>query len=198
MWFRFPKEAANSTTREGFVDLPIDAAAWLLNFKNLNASVISQANVSYLHNIINKYIYNLEHFMMNINVKIQLKLSKTYEWSTKEITPEGSPLMEMIDLGINRVKYACEIVIALMSELKQASTAGKCKILVAIDGYNAFFSNETRVKNDAKQCVPASNVSLTQAFLDITKPDWCNGEIIVTVDRYATKVIKFDHLPIFK
>ncbi|OXU23458.1 hypothetical protein TSAR_001642 [Trichomalopsis sarcophagae] len=160
MWYRFPREVANSTTREGFVDLPIDAAAWLVNFKNQNKLILNQ---------------------------VDLKLSNAYEWSSQESSLKGSPLIELIDFGIQRVKYASDIVVALMSELKQASIAGKCKIMVAIDCYNAFFANKTNVKNDAKQKVPASKVTLTQAFLDITKSDWCNGEIILAVDQFSTQ-----------
>lgn len=119
-----------------------------------------------------------------------MRLSKTYEWSSQESSPKGSPLTDLIDFGIQRIKYASDIVIELISELKQASTAGKCKIMVAIDGYNAFFGNDTMVKNDARQRVNAAKVSLTQAFLDITKSDWCNGEVILVVDQHACKVIK--------
>lgn len=50
MWFRFPKEVANSVTREGLVDLPIDAAAWLLNFKNQNNLMLNQVDVSLIMN----------------------------------------------------------------------------------------------------------------------------------------------------
>lgn len=124
-------------------------------------------------------------------IEKQIRLTKDYEWTAKEISTEDSPLIELINFGINRVKYASDIVIAVLNELKIASTANKCKVLVAIDGFNAFFTNDTCVKNDSKQIMPTSKISLTQAFLDITKSDWCNGEVIVTVDQYATKVSEY-------
>lgn len=115
-------------------------------------------------------------------------MSKTYQWGAQETLQQNAPIIELVNLGINRMKYACDIVKVLLQELKLASTAGKCKVLVAIDGYNSFFGETTRIKNNLKQFVPASKVSLTEAFLEITKSDWCNGQIVVTVDILGTKV----------
>ena len=95
----------------------------------------------------------------------------------------------MIDFGINRIKFASEIIITLMDELKQASIAGKCKTMVVIDGYNAFFANYTRIKNEQKQFVAADKITLTHAFLNITRNDWNNGAVVVSVDSRAVKVI---------
>lgn len=94
----------------------------------------------------------------------------------------------MIDLGINRLKYASEIIIALMSELKEASIAGKCNTLVVIDGYNTFFTETTRIFNDNKVMMLPEKISLTIAFLDITKHDWCNGAVVLSVDQLAVNV----------
>lgn len=109
-------------------------------------------------------------------------------WNQRETTPKDTPILEMIDFGINRVKYACGVVDALIKELKFASTAGKCKTLVVIDGFNAFTSNHTRIHNDSKEMVLPKQVSLTLPFLDITKSDWCNGAVVLTVDVTANKV----------
>jgi hypothetical protein len=46
-WFRRCKESADSTTREGFVDLPLDAAAWLIHFKNQNAALLNDLKVRF-------------------------------------------------------------------------------------------------------------------------------------------------------
>ncbi|KAG8232062.1 hypothetical protein J437_LFUL012013 [Ladona fulva] len=153
------KEVANSTSKEGYYDLPLDAAAWLLHFKTQNASLLN---------------------------KLNLKVSQEYVWSKREITKEGDPLTELIDLGLNRVKYASDIVVALIKEIKEASTSGRCKTLVALDGFNAFFSTKTRIKSDTKAMVLPPKVTLTEAFLDITKFDWCNGGVVLTVDELAS------------
>ncbi|XP_046628173.1 28S ribosomal protein S29, mitochondrial [Neodiprion virginianus] len=167
-WFRHPKEVANSTTREGYVDLPIDAAAWLIHFKNQNSQLLEQ---------------------------LKLTTDKEYTWSLRESTPRGVPLMQLVDLGINRVRYASEIIIALTSELKEASIAGKCQTLVMIDGYNIFFTDRTRVFTDAKAMVLPDKVSLTIAALEMTKYDWCNGAVVVSVDQLAVGGKKESDLP---
>ena len=94
----------------------------------------------------------------------------------------------MIEFGISRIKFANAVVDALFKELKQASISGKCQILVAIGAFNSLFTDHTNIKDDNKKIVPAHKVSLTRSFLEITKSDWCNGQIVLTVDKVATKV----------
>lgn len=157
-WFKRPKETTNSATFEGFIDLPFDAAAWLLHFKAQNATLLP---------------------------KLDLKTTKDYVWSKRETTPAGSTLLELIEHGINRVKFASDAIAALLSELKQHSTAGKCKVMVGIDGYNAFFHDKTRILTENKAKVTPDKVTLTKPFLDITNYDWTNGVCILAVDRIA-------------
>lgn len=76
----------------------------------------------------------------------------------------------------------------MVEELKIASIAGKCKTLVVIDGFNAFFSNYTRVYNENNMYVPPDKISITSAFYNCVNYNWCNGAAILTVDRRATKV----------
>ncbi|XP_030387188.1 28S ribosomal protein S29, mitochondrial [Scaptodrosophila lebanonensis] len=157
-WMKRPKETANATGQEGFIDLPFDAAAWLVHFKTQNAQLLQ---------------------------KLQLKTSKDYVWSKRESTPTGSLLTELVEHGIARIKYASETIAAVISELKQLSTAGQCKVMVAIDGFNAFFHPETRIFSDNKQRVTPDRITLTQPFLNITNYDWTNGVCILSVDKIA-------------
>lgn len=113
---------------------------------------------------------------------LQLKISKDYTWNQREMTSKGTPIQELIEFGINRMKYACGVVDALLKELKLASTAGKCKTIVVIDAFNAFTSNYTRIRDDNKMVVPPNKVTLAIPFLDITEDDWCNGAVVLTVD----------------
>lgn len=48
----------------------------------------------------------------------QLKINKEYVWSKREKTEVGAPLSELVELGINRVKYACDVIDALVDEIK--------------------------------------------------------------------------------
>ncbi|XP_044732574.1 28S ribosomal protein S29, mitochondrial [Chrysoperla carnea] len=155
-WMRKCKEYANSTTKEGYVDLPIDSATWLVHFRTQNAHLLSD-----------------------------LLTSNDYVWSKRESTPKGSKLIELVEHGINRIKFASDCIVAIAEEIKILSTQGKCKTLVAIDGFNAFFYPHTRVYTDAKVAVPPNKVRLTDAFLSLTQCDWSNGSIVVTVDEQA-------------
>lgn len=164
-WMKRPKETANSATFEGFIDLPFDAAAWLIHFKTQNGTLLP---------------------------KLDLKTTKDYVWSKRETTPAGSTLSELIEHGITRVKFASDTISALLSEIKQYSTAGKCKVMVGIDGYNAFFHDKTRILAENKSKVSPDKVTLTKPFLDITNYDWTNGVCILAVDRIALTEERMD------
>lgn len=56
---------------------------------------------------------------------IKLNTTQTYTWSKRESTPEGAYLGELVDLGLNRGKYATGCVVALLDELKKAAVIGK-------------------------------------------------------------------------
>lgn len=160
IWFRFPKETSNSDKIPGIIDLPIDAGKWLLYFKNQNINLLSN---------------------------LDLKTSKNYEWSIREATASGSSLLEMIEFGINRVRYASSVIDALLNELKEACKADKCKVLAAMDAYNAFWSDYTNIRNDNKVIVSPKQISLTSIFTNFVKPDWCNGAAVLIVDNKANK-----------
>lgn len=158
LWFEHAKESSSSPTKEGMIDINIDAAAWLIRFKTQNADLLN---------------------------KLQLTCSKEYVWSQRESTPASATIVELIDHGINRVKYASDVIAHLVEELKQQSTAGKCRTMVAIDGFNTFFQTTTRIKDDNRRYVAASEITITEPFLSLTKADWSNGVCILTVDKHA-------------
>ncbi|KAL4713943.1 hypothetical protein ACJJTC_015597 [Scirpophaga incertulas] len=152
------KEMANSLTRDGFVDLPLDAAAWLLHFKTQNRVYLKSAD---------------------------LVTSKEYVWSKREKTEMGKPLLELVEHGINRVKYSCDVIDVLMSEIKILSNNKKCKTFVAIDGFNSFFYPLTRLNTPTKRKVTPEEVTLTTSFMELTKNNWTNAAIVLTVDQLA-------------
>lgn len=51
------KEMVNSPTREGFVDLPLDSAAWLVHFKSQNIRLLKELDVCFRF-ILKCVIYN--------------------------------------------------------------------------------------------------------------------------------------------
>nr|CAD7268270.1 unnamed protein product [Timema shepardi] len=132
---------------------------------------------------------------------MRLRISKDYIWSKRETTKEGSSILELVEHGINRVKYSSDCIIALLKEIKTHSTHGRCKTLVAIDGFNAFFYPKTRVVDEYKAIIHPSKITLTEAFIEITKFDWSNGAVVVTVDQIAAsddrQASGFEHMDPF-
>lgn len=155
-WMRRPKEFSNSDTKEGRIDLNLDAAAWLVHFKTQNATLLAS-----------------------------LSTTEEHIWTKREKTEKGAPILQLIDHGINRVKFASDCVLALAKEIKTLSSSGKCKTLVAIDGFNAFFYPRTRIYTEKKEKVHPLKLTLTEAFLDLTLFNWHNAAIVVTVDQMA-------------
>lgn len=168
-WMRRCKESSNSETKEGFINLNLDAAAWLLHFKTQNCNVLKNS---------------------------EMRISKDYIWSKRESSLKDSTLLELIDHGINRVKYASDTIIALIEEVQILSNGGKCKTLVAIDGFNAFFYPNTRIFTEKKEIVHPAKVSITEPFLNLTKSNWKNGVAVITVDEIAiAEQDQTSHLP---
>lgn len=172
-WYKKPKEKASSATHENCFDLPIDAAGWLIHFKSQNAALLE---------------------------KLDMKCSKDYVWSKRETTAAGAPLMELVDHGITRIKFACDIIAVLLEELKLQSTQGKCKTMVGIDGYNAMFRPTTYITGETRaHKITTDQITLTNPFINITNYDWTNGVCVLVVDEIAmTKEVEAEsELPRF-
>lgn len=58
-------------------------------------------------------------------VLLQLKTSEQYNWTQRETTAAGQPLMALADLGISRARFASDSVTAIMKELKQFASQGR-------------------------------------------------------------------------
>lgn len=168
-WVRKFKERSNSELKEGFIDLNLDAAAWLAHFKLQN-----------------------EHLLSNP----EFKTSQEFVWNKRETTPKDTPLIELIEYGISRVKYASSIVSQLCNEIKQLSNNGICKTLVAIDGYNGFFYPKTKILTEKREVVHPHKLSITEGFLNLSKSDWSNGVVVVTLDELIIpEEEQVSHLP---
>lgn len=168
-WTYNPKDFTSSVNHPGQIDLPIDSALWLQHFHTQNSTVLQE---------------------------LDLRLSRTYEWSKREITNEGEPLTALIDKGINRMKFASECIKALLQEIKLHSqserfNAKNIRILVAVDGVNCFFK-PTKLKRDDKSVVQPSDVTPIRAFMNLFNNDWKNAAIVVTVDSMAIPFMKSD------
>lgn len=164
-WFGHSKEVVTSIQDPSLIDLPLDAAAWLKRFEITNSDLVT---------------------------RLDLRVTKDYVWNQREKNAKDSPLIELVKHGINRVKYAPACVDAVVNELKHYSRQGRCKTLVAIDGYNGFFAPTTRLRTEQKIYMVPANVTLTRTFLSAVKADWNNGAVIVTVDRRSGRNGRFN------
>lgn len=170
-WLRSPRETVNSQTRPGLVDLPENAVRWLLHFKTQNQTLIKE---------------------------LDLRLTSEYEWSKREVSKPGEPLLDIVELGLNRSRHACEIIIAVIKEIKTMSKLEKCRTLICIDGFNAFFHPETRIKNEEKQLMAPEQISFIPAFLNATKSDWHNAAVVVTCDELAVPGHNKSYTPLYQ
>jgi small subunit ribosomal protein S29 len=142
---------------EGFIDQPRQGKLFLERFKIQNTELLK---------------------------KLELKTTQKYEWSQREATEVGSPLMDIVDHGLLRVRHSCDCVEALANELKIQATAGKCKVLVAAEGINAIF-HRTIHRRENKDPIEGHELSMVRAIKEMLKYDWKNGAVVVTVDRMA-------------
>ncbi|XP_053405783.1 28S ribosomal protein S29, mitochondrial-like [Mercenaria mercenaria] len=153
-WLRYrktkPREYSMSSYKEGRFDYTDDAMEWLGYFKKQNA-----------------------HLLQNI------KTTKEYVWSQREKSLEGTELLDIIDFGISRRKYASDCIGVIFREIKLKASEKQLKVLVAVEGVNGFWKNTT-IK-EQKQLVSALQVSTFQHFLKLFQPDWTNGVCVGTV-----------------
>lgn len=157
-WTRRCKDHCNSEIHKDFRDTPIDSAAWLVHFKTQNQHLLSGK---------------------------ELTVSEKYVWSRREETLPGATLLELIELGINRIKYASSIIVVLASEVMKLSSEGRCKTMVVIDGYNAFFNDFARMVDENVVPIKTSQLTVTKAFMNLTKYNWTNGSVVVSVDKFV-------------
>ncbi|KAG8189183.1 hypothetical protein JTE90_013717 [Oedothorax gibbosus] len=154
IWTKRPKEVVASQYNEQRIDLPVESAIWLQHFKQQNSELLQQ---------------------------IDLKTTKSYSWSKREVTEQGEPLINVIEHGIQRVRHASDCVAVLLKEIKIHSASGKFKALVLVDGVNAFWC-KTNVKRPDRSLVPPSEITITRAFMKMLQNDWNNAAVIASVD----------------
>ena len=94
-----------------------------------------------------------------------------YTWSVREKTPAGSPLMEIIDVGCDRLAFAADAVNVLIRELKLNCSAGNCKLIVVCDGVNSLFAENTLVHREKREWKSGPYYHFTE---------WCRNCVKVT------------------
>ncbi|XP_071039776.1 small ribosomal subunit protein mS29 isoform X2 [Parasteatoda tepidariorum] len=164
-WTKHVKEVVDSQYKERRIDLPVDSALWLQHFKSQNSSLLEE---------------------------LDLRVSKSYTWSKREVTEAGAPLTDVIEHGIERVRHASDCVAVLLKEIKLLSQSGRFKTAVVVDGVNAFFSktNKFQFKKADKSVALADDITIVRAMKKLLNNDWNNAVVITSADmiphdRYA-------------
>ncbi|KAL5005477.1 hypothetical protein ScPMuIL_018933 [Solemya velum] len=151
-WLNHYKEVSVSAHSAHRVDLPYEASDWLQHFCTQNFDLLKD-----------------------------IKTTQTYKWTKRESAAEGTPLLELIDFGLNRVKFAADCVGALLREIRVQASDNKFRVLVAVECVNAFWK-DTTIRTESRDFVPAEKLSLVHNFKKMLRSDWTNGIALCTVD----------------
>jgi hypothetical protein len=91
----------------------------------------------------------LKYFMECNHSKMEgTKTHQTYVWSSREKTPSGSALLDVVTQGLERPKFAADCLNVLLKELRANSSEGACKVSVVVDGINVLFEETSMVCKD--------------------------------------------------
>ncbi|XP_040020715.2 small ribosomal subunit protein mS29 isoform X1 [Gasterosteus aculeatus] len=155
IWVKNCKELLPSSYNTSRFDQPLQASEWLRNFRNTN-----------------------EHFLSKI------KTRQRYSWTKREFTEEGSPLGQLVDQGISRVKSSSDVVGAVMKELRAQSgqPESNFRLALAVDGVNALWGRSTIRKED-KSTVDPEELTLVHNLKKLMTKSWTGGAIITTLSQ---------------
>ncbi|XP_061572885.1 28S ribosomal protein S29, mitochondrial isoform X2 [Cololabis saira] len=155
IWMKNCKELLPSSYNTSRFDQPLQATAWLRNFRVTSEPFLSK-----------------------------IKTKQRYVWTKREFTEEGRPLGELVDLGISRVKSSSDVVGAVMKELRLQSgqPGAEFRLAVAVDGVNALWGRST-IKKEDKSAVEPEELTLVYNLRKLMKNDWTGGAIIATLSQ---------------
>ncbi|XP_037532850.1 28S ribosomal protein S29, mitochondrial [Nematolebias whitei] len=155
LWVKNCKELLPSSYKASRFDQPLQATAWLRNFKITNEAALSK-----------------------------IKTKHRYVWTKREFTEEGSLLGQLVDKGITRIKSSSDVVGAVIKELKLQSGQPDAgfRLAVAVDGVNALWGRTTLKKED-KSPVDPEELTLIYNLRKLMKNDWTGGAIIATLAK---------------
>ena len=120
-------------------------------------------------------------------------------FSYRESTPEGSPLSQIIETGLNRPRFAADCLNIFLKEIKINLQQGwnKHPVMLMIDGVNTLFQERTFVSKTIPR--RKSNLRITPKYLQdacspdelglcvalkhLLKSDYKNSCVVSSVDR---------------
>uniref|UniRef100_A0A8C6R717 Small ribosomal subunit protein mS29 n=1 Tax=Nannospalax galili TaxID=1026970 RepID=A0A8C6R717_NANGA len=153
LWVKNCQELLPSTYNKQRFDQPLEASTWLKNFRTTNERFLSK-----------------------------IKVQEKYVWNKRESTEKGSPLGEVIEQGITRVRNATDAVGIVLKELKRQSSMGMFHLLVAVDGVNALWGRTT-LKREDKSLIAPEELALVHNLRKMVKNDWHGGAVVLTLSQ---------------
>jgi len=178
-WITSHQEVAPSSFTPGRIDHIVNANLFLKNFR--------QANTDRLAGCVTH---------------------KEYVWSSRDKIQAGAPLMEVVDLGCDRLTFAADAMNVLIRELKLNCDANNCKLMVVVDGVNALFAEFTRVHKEkriqeriehkswedwTKQYAQVDDCTVLRNVKKLLNNDYRNAVIVTSVDTEAQMLV--EHQP---
>lgn len=163
-WNRWNRNELNDSERSTFskevrVDQPKNSITWLTRFKHQNEELIRRKDI---------------------------RLKNTYTWNKREQSVPGDEMMSVVEFGMSRGKYATDVVGVVLKELKMGADGGDWRLMVAIDGVNAFWSTTNIQQDDDRtRFHPPGELSLVHFFKKLLRSDWHNGAVVCSVDGNA-------------
>ncbi|XP_063137682.1 small ribosomal subunit protein mS29 isoform X4 [Rattus norvegicus] len=142
LWVKNCGELLQSTYNKQRFDQPLEASTWLKNFKTTNERFLGQ-----------------------------IKVQEKYVWNKRESTEKGSPLGEVVEQGLTRVRNATDAVGVVLKELKTQSSLGLFHLLVAVDGVNALWGRTT-LKREDRTLIAPEELALVRNLRKMVKNDW--------------------------
>ncbi|XP_040854973.1 28S ribosomal protein S29, mitochondrial isoform X2 [Ochotona curzoniae] len=153
LWVKNSPDLLQSTYNRKRLDQPLEASTWLKNFKTVNERFLSQ-----------------------------IKVQEKYLWSKRESVEKGSPLGQVVEQGLTRVKNATDAVGIVLKELKKQSSLGLFHLLVAVDGVNALWGRTT-LKREDKNPIAPEELALIHNLRKMMRNDWTGGAIVLTLSQ---------------
>ncbi|KAF6292714.1 death associated protein 3 [Rhinolophus ferrumequinum] len=153
LWVKNCRDLMQSTYNKQRFDQPLEASIWLKNFKTANERFLSQ-----------------------------IKTQEKYVWNKRESTEQGSPLGEVVEQGMTRVRSATDAVGIVLKELKRQSSLGTFRLLVAVDGVNALWG-KTTLKREDKSPIAPEELALIYNLRKVVRNDWNGGAIVLTLSQ---------------
>ncbi|KAL3318140.1 4-trimethylaminobutyraldehyde dehydrogenase [Cichlidogyrus casuarinus] len=142
--------------KEDIYDFPERSQSWLKNFLLANKSVLE---------------------------KHDLKLKKQVDWTRKDFSPVGTPWLEIINFGIERIKYANDIIGILLREARLSSIENDIPFYLMIDGVNFLWIRSTiMMDHNTRKLIGIDRFSIVHHLKRALCADWTKGAVICSTN----------------